>query len=96
MCGSLLTVSKSTVIPKGIPISSVLAYRRPIEPLELSTLCEMSSVLNESASKAEKVDQKPTHCIRVCVGGILVKWGRRKTFREEAAISPGFLKDGVS
>ena len=48
--GSLLTVSKSTVIPKGMAISSVLAYLRPIEPLESSTLWEMSSAVKDSAT----------------------------------------------
>ena len=33
----ILMVSKSTVIPKGTDISSVLAYRRPMDPEESST-----------------------------------------------------------
>ncbi|WAQ94007.1 UNG-like protein [Mya arenaria] len=41
VCGSF-SVSKSTVMPYGMAIASVRAYRRPIDPLELSTLCEMS------------------------------------------------------
>ena len=34
----VFTVSKSTVIPNGIPIASVRAYLRPMEPLLSSTL----------------------------------------------------------
>ena len=33
-----LTLSKSTVIPNGTEISSVLAYLRPMDPEESSTL----------------------------------------------------------
>ena len=38
---SVLRVSKSIVTPKGMPISSVRAYRRPMEPLLSSTRCEI-------------------------------------------------------
>ena len=34
----VFTVSKSTVMPNGIPISSVRAYLLPIDPLLSSTL----------------------------------------------------------
>jgi len=53
VCGCLLTVSKSIVTPKGMAISSVRAYRRPIDPLESSTLCEMSRSVNAVANVEE-------------------------------------------
>ena len=43
--------SKSTVIPNGIAIWSVLAYRRPIEPPELSTRWVMSYFVRSFAVK---------------------------------------------
>ena len=49
VCGVLFTVSKSMVIPKGIAISSVRAYRRPIDPLESSTLCVISNSVSADA-----------------------------------------------
>ena len=49
VCGVLFTVSKSIVIPKGIAISSVRAYRLPIDPLESSTLCVISNSVSADA-----------------------------------------------
>ena len=42
--------SKSTVTPKGIPISSVRAYRRPMEPPLSSILWEMPRDLRPLAT----------------------------------------------
>lgn len=52
--GSLWTESKSIVTPNGMPISSVLAYRRPIDPLESSTLWLMSSSF-KAVAKEKKI-----------------------------------------
>ncbi|MPC44929.1 hypothetical protein E2C01_038611 [Portunus trituberculatus] len=49
VCGTLFTVSKSTVIPKGIPISSVRAYRRPMDPVESSIFTDKFISVNASA-----------------------------------------------
>lgn len=46
----LLRVSKSTVILKGVPSSSFLAYRLPIETLEESTLLAIPRALRRLAS----------------------------------------------
>lgn len=48
LCGSF-KVSKSTVIPYGIAISSVRAYLLPIEPELSSTLCETSAFVSSAA-----------------------------------------------
>lgn len=50
LCG-VFSVSKSIVIPNGIAISSVRAYRRPILPDESSTLCETSTLVRSWAVK---------------------------------------------
>lgn len=53
LAGSFLTVSKSMVIPKGIAISSVLAYLRPILPEESSTLCDTFTLSSSSAIESK-------------------------------------------
>lgn len=49
LCGSF-RVSKSMVTPNGMEISSVRAYRRPMEPLESSTLCDTSTCVRSRAA----------------------------------------------
>lgn len=51
-CGSL-SVSKSIVIPYGMAISSVLAYRLPIEPELSSTLCEILAFVRKPAEEGK-------------------------------------------
>ena len=44
-------MSKSIVIPNGMAIWSVRAYRRPIEPLLASTLCDTSCCVSATAGR---------------------------------------------
>lgn len=47
--GDLFKVSKSIVIPYGIAIWSVRAYRRPMDPLLSSTRCETAYLVSSEA-----------------------------------------------
>ena len=65
--GCLFTVSKSIVTPNGMPISSVRAYLRPIEPAESSTLWLMSYLLRPLAESEKTLANEvgSTYRIRV-------------------------------
>ena len=54
--------SKSTVTPKGIPISSVRAYRRPMEPPLSSILWEMPRDLRPLAIHVWREGETRNYC----------------------------------
>lgn len=67
-------VSKSMVIPYGIAISSVRAYRRPMDPLELSTLCDTSFWVNVAAKCVVQIQLSYFHRIQMSCLYVQICW----------------------
>ena len=75
VCGAF-SVSKSTVTPNGMAISSVRAYRLPMLPLALSTLHETAAAVSSRAGQRGGGRQRERWAQGDGTGAFQGLWGR--------------------